>query len=227
MPCERVLSLDEKTSLQPRTRTRATRPPKPGLVPAQLEHEGDGEARGAVPVRLLHDDPDLNALPHTPHYDDSPGHEHGHDHHEHGHHGHGHGHGHGHHHPGEGDRHGGSTNAGSLPHEKLDAYRVSLRMAAVAKDVARSIPRGHRNVADHLQRAAQNTVLLLAEGANRRTAGEKRQRFGESRGECGEVAAAADLVLVMELGPRGDAQELKALAGRVSAMLTGLISRLR
>jgi hypothetical protein len=39
MPCERVLSLDEKTSLQPRTRTRATRPPKPGLVPAQLEHE--------------------------------------------------------------------------------------------------------------------------------------------------------------------------------------------
>ena len=82
-------------------------------------------------------------------------------------------------------------------------------------------------MADHLQRAAQNTVLLLAEGANRRTAGEKRQRFGESRGECGEVAAAADLVLVMELGPCGDAQELKALAGRVSAMLTGLISRLR
>lgn len=36
---ERVLSLDEKTSLQPRTRSSATRPPQPMLVPAQLEHE--------------------------------------------------------------------------------------------------------------------------------------------------------------------------------------------
>jgi hypothetical protein len=36
---ERVLCLDEKTSLQPRTRSSATRPPQPGLVPARLEHE--------------------------------------------------------------------------------------------------------------------------------------------------------------------------------------------
>jgi hypothetical protein len=38
-PHERVLSLDEKTSIQPRTRTHATRPPQPGLLPAHLEHE--------------------------------------------------------------------------------------------------------------------------------------------------------------------------------------------
>jgi DDE superfamily endonuclease len=38
-PYERVLSVDEKTSLQPRTRTSATRPPQPELVPARLEHE--------------------------------------------------------------------------------------------------------------------------------------------------------------------------------------------
>lgn len=36
---ERVLSLDEKTSLQPRTRTSPTRPPLPGGTPVQLEHE--------------------------------------------------------------------------------------------------------------------------------------------------------------------------------------------
>lgn len=69
-------------------------------------------------------------------------------------------------------------------------------------------------------------MLLLAVGANRRTAKEKRQRLGESRGECGEVAAAADLVVVMDLGPLPEADELKHLAGRVSAMLTGLIARL-
>lgn len=38
-PWEMVLSLDEKTSLQPRTRTAPTRPPLPGPIPAQLEHE--------------------------------------------------------------------------------------------------------------------------------------------------------------------------------------------
>lgn len=38
-PYERVLSLDEKTSLQPRTRTVPTRPAQAGLVPVHLEHE--------------------------------------------------------------------------------------------------------------------------------------------------------------------------------------------
>ena len=117
--------------------------------------------------------------------------------------------------------------AGSFPHERLDAYRVALELAGVAKRLAAQIPRGHRSLADHLLRAATNTVLLLAEGANRRGAGEKRQRFVESRGECGEAAAAADLAVVMDLAEPAAADELKLLAGRVSAMLTRLIARLR
>jgi transposase len=39
LPNERVLSLDEMTSLQPRPRTSATLPAQPGLVPVHLEHE--------------------------------------------------------------------------------------------------------------------------------------------------------------------------------------------
>jgi len=99
-------------------------------------------------------------------------------------------------------------------------------MAGLAKELSEQVPRGHRNIADHLLRAASNVVLLLAEGANRRGAGEKRQRFVESRGECGEVAAAADLLLTYDLGSRDGAEELKHLASRVSAMLTRLIGRL-
>ena len=38
-PHERVLSTDEKTSIQPRPRTEATLPAQPGLVPVHLEHE--------------------------------------------------------------------------------------------------------------------------------------------------------------------------------------------
>lgn len=116
---------------------------------------------------------------------------------------------------------------GSFPHEKLDAYRVGLELARAARHLAAQIPRGHRSLADHLLRAATNTVLLLAEGANRRGTGEKRQRFVESRGECGEAAAAADLALAMDLAPPADVEEVKLLAGRVAAMLTRLIARLR
>jgi hypothetical protein len=36
---ERVLSVDEKTSMQPRTRSAATKPAKAGNVPVRLEHE--------------------------------------------------------------------------------------------------------------------------------------------------------------------------------------------
>ena len=44
-PNERVLSLDEKTSLQPRPRSSATRPAQPGL-PVRVEHEY--ERKGAL-----------------------------------------------------------------------------------------------------------------------------------------------------------------------------------
>jgi len=99
-------------------------------------------------------------------------------------------------------------------------------MAALANKLADGIPRGHRSIADHLLRASSNTVLLLAEGANRRGAGLKRQRFVESRGECGEVGAAADLLIALNMSPAADAEELKHLASRVRAMLTRLIARL-
>lgn len=124
------------------------------------------------------------------------------------------------------EQHESAHVTGEFPHEKLDAYQVALKMARLAKKVGEQIPRGHRNVADHMLRAASNTVLLLAEGANRRGIGEKRQRFAESRGECGEVGAAGDLLLAYDIASRADAETLKRLASRVSAMLTRLIARL-
>ena len=124
------------------------------------------------------------------------------------------------------ETHGAPQASGTFPHEKLDAYRAAVEMAALANKLAKQIPRGHRNIADHMLRAASNTVLLLAEGANRRGAGLKRQRFVESRGECGEVAAAADLLVVYDIGARVDIEQMKSLASRVSAMLTRLLARL-
>jgi four helix bundle protein len=69
-------------------------------------------------------------------------------------------------------------------------------------------------------------VLLLAEGANRRGSSEKRQRLVERRGECGEVAAAGDLIAAFQLASQADADAVKARASRVAAMLTVMIRRL-
>jgi four helix bundle protein len=78
-----------------------------------------------------------------------------------------------------------------------------------------------------LNRAAASVVLNLSEGANKLSTGEKRQSFSRARGECGEVAAAAELSTVLELVPNSYSAEVMALAARVGAMLTGLIKRLK
>lgn len=114
-----------------------------------------------------------------------------------------------------------------FPHTRLDVFRVALELAQVAKTAADRVPRGYRSFADQLLRAAGATVLLIGEGANRYTVGAKRQRYAEARGECGEVAAAAELLCTLGLMSTREANELLQLAGRVGAMLTRLLQRLR
>ena len=113
----------------------------------------------------------------------------------------------------------------AFPHQRLEAYRLALELAAEARQLCATIPRGYRHIADHLQRAADDAVLLLAEGANRWGNGEKRQRFIESRGECGEAAAAADLVGVHGFAPQAMVAGFQQRENRLAAMITGLVHR--
>ena len=114
-----------------------------------------------------------------------------------------------------------------FPHHKLDAYHRALDLVCLADRLAAAIPRGHRSLADQLLRAATSVALNLSEGANRLTSGEKRACFSIDRGECGEAAAAAEIAAALRLVPASDAEQLVAMAGRVGAMLTGLIQRHR
>jgi four helix bundle protein len=113
----------------------------------------------------------------------------------------------------------------AFSHKRLDVYRVALEIAARSRALADRVPRGYKSFADQLLRAAGHAVLLIAEGANRYTAGQKRQRYTEARGECGEVAAAVELLATMRLAPEAEARNVEHLAGRVAAMLTRLIQR--
>jgi four helix bundle protein len=68
--------------------------------------------------------------------------------------------------------------------------------------------------------------LLIAEGANRWPVAQKRQRFIEALGECGEAAATVQMAARMGLVSADDEASFVRIAGRVAAMLTGLIKRL-
>jgi four helix bundle protein len=112
-----------------------------------------------------------------------------------------------------------------FPHHSLDAHKLAMRVALAAKRLAAKVPRGHRTLADHWLRAAGQTVLLVAEGASRFNAGEKRQRYMEARGESGEGAAACEVALLFEFVDAAEGRAYLADAARLGSVLTGLIRK--
>ena len=110
-------------------------------------------------------------------------------------------------------------------HHQLDVYGVALKLVVAVRRLMERVPRGHRSIADHGLRASASTVLLIAEGANRRTAGDKRQRYSMARGECGEVAAVVEVIVALGFVDDSHAAESLELADRASAMLLRLEQR--
>ena len=110
-------------------------------------------------------------------------------------------------------------------HHKLDVWHLSKGLAVAGRALAHQIPRGDRDLADQLKRAATAPVLLIGEGANRLNAGEKRQRFNEARAEACEAAVAAELAAELGLVAEAGATEVVLAADRIAAMLTKLIQR--
>jgi four helix bundle protein len=110
-------------------------------------------------------------------------------------------------------------------HYKLDAYRVSGELADLAIALSKSLPEGHHKLADQTVRAATGAEALIAEGANRYTPKQKRQRFVEARGEAGEVAAHLERMRRYRFISHEQLMQGLGLADRLCAMLTGLIKR--
>ena len=110
-------------------------------------------------------------------------------------------------------------------HYKLDAYRVSRQLADLVMEVTRQMPKGHHRMVDQIVRAATGAEALIAEGANRYTPKQKRQRFVEARGEAGEVAAHLERIGRYQFISEEQLMAGLSLADRLCAMLTGLIKR--
>ena len=110
-------------------------------------------------------------------------------------------------------------------HRKLIAWQVARELADRVRPVVARLPKRHAEIGDQLLRAALATEALIAEGANRYTPKQKRQRFAEARGECGETASHLERLFRYQLIDENEVTEMLALADRICARCTGLIRR--
>lgn len=101
----------------------------------------------------------------------------------------------------------------SLPHERLDAYRVALEVARWVR--ATPFPAGDSALRDQAVRAASSVALNIAEGASSQ-GGNRGKHFRIAQGSAAETCAVLDLVAL----PGG--VERQAELRRVVAMLCKL-----
>ena len=104
----------------------------------------------------------------------------------------------------------------SLPHERLDAYRLAVEVNRWFSRLTFPTRRAH--LRDQGQRAADSVVCNIAEGINKgRRTNAGRHALRIARGEAGELAAVLDCVDV----PDGPAHQQKLR--RIAVKLSGLM----
>ncbi len=108
-----------------------------------------------------------------------------------------------------------------LPHQKLVAYQVAVELLAQVQElrVADAMLR------DQMLRAAKSTCLNIAEGVGRLGEADKRRAYAIARGECCETAASIDVSRIASDCDPAAAEKARQTAGRLYALLTGLVRR--
>jgi four helix bundle protein len=76
---------------------------------------------------------------------------------------------------------------------------------------------------DEALRSAKSACLNTAEGAGRVSRADKARGFAIARAECCEAAAAVEIAALCGDAAASGAAEVTRLAGRLVALLTGLI----
>jgi four helix bundle protein len=112
-----------------------------------------------------------------------------------------------------------------LQHEKLDVYKIALRLQVEMLDLLPK--RGHSSLRDQLDRAMASVLLNIAEGAGRRAMPDKRHFYEIARGSTTEVAAIIDLARVRGLAREDKCREGRELVIRVVQMLSRLSDKRR
>jgi len=107
----------------------------------------------------------------------------------------------------------------TLDAERLVVYQVALELQALASGL---VPATQRVLHYQMERASLSCVLLIAEGAGRRSRKDKRRFYAMARGSTCECAAAVDVLRQRRLAPEAACAAARFLALRVIQMLTKL-----
>jgi four helix bundle protein len=112
-----------------------------------------------------------------------------------------------------------------LDYERLDVYRVALEFRALASSI--TLPAGHRELRDRLDRASLSIVLNTAEGGGRVGAADKSRFYAMARGSAMECAAILDVLRLGQLVPGPVCNNGRSLLVRIVQMPTRLCLRLK
>ncbi len=101
----------------------------------------------------------------------------------------------------------------------MDVYRAAREL--VRRVHAAKIR--HAELRDQAERASVSTLLALAEGLPHDSAAMRRTFFSRAKASVGEVAGSVDTAAALEAIALAEASAIIALAGRVRAMIVGLL----
>jgi four helix bundle protein len=109
-----------------------------------------------------------------------------------------------------------------LSYKKLDVYRCSIELLALAVEVLDSLgkTKGNGVLADQLKRAALSVPLNIGEGAGKSTPADQRKHCVISRGSAMECGAILDAAVVLRVVDRKTANRGEQLVTRIVEMLT-------
>ena len=96
------------------------------------------------------------------------------------------------------------------------AYEVSIELVTSLREVAPTIERFDRDLADQMRRAASSVVLNLVEGS-RSAKGNKQRHFAIAHGSASEVKAALELARAW--GWIGEASAPQKILDRLLALI--------
>ena len=109
-----------------------------------------------------------------------------------------------------------------LSFQRLDVYQCSVAFAALAVEIATTIPRGHGALSDQLRRAAFSVPLNIAEAAGRASEADAGRHYAIARGSAMECAAVLDVVRCLGVLADDRYHHGMELLARTVAMLTKL-----
>jgi four helix bundle protein len=113
---------------------------------------------------------------------------------------------------------GGSAPEG-FPFQRLDVYQLARQLAALVH----RLDIRDAELRDQATRAAKSAFLNLCEGLPDDRSAMRRKYFAQADGSLHETAGAVDLAAAIGAVPQHRADEVLAVAGRVRAMIRGLL----